>query len=445
MFVLGAIVATTACAQDFVDFGDAPEAFAPAKKNTAYGEQVKNLFPEPISQGHLIFNSRLRYEFVEQDGLRDANAFTWRTRIGYETPKYHGFYALAEGEFTIGNEDDFREYPVPEPNPQAVVADPDNAQLNQLFLGWSGYNSGFKGGRQRINIHNQRWVGSVGWRQNDQTFDAVRGSTAAFGDFNLSYTFAWQANRIFGVYAPVEAQTEVDGDNHFIDLDYSGLENIKIGGYFYSFGIESNPSGFGFASSSNSFGLYIDGNHPLSEKWKLHYYFEYAGQTDNSDSLPGLNFYTNYFHAVTGASYDPVTVKFGYEHLGYESNGSGFRALQTPFATLHKFNGFADVFLTTPANAIDGGLQDIYLTAAAKLPANIKASITGHYFLPADGGGFYGREIDLALGAKITENISALIKFAYYDGDDSTSLVGAPGTGFGADRTKLWLQLDFQL
>jgi hypothetical protein len=34
-------------------------------------------------------------------------------------------------------------------------------------------------GRQRINLDDQRFVGSVGWRQNEQTFDAVRGRCIA--------------------------------------------------------------------------------------------------------------------------------------------------------------------------------------------------------------------------------------------------------------------------
>ena len=38
--------------------------------------------------------------------------------------------------------------------------------------------------------------------------------------------------------------------------------------------------------------------------------------------------------------------------------------LQTPLATLHAFNGWADMFLTTPAN----GLQDLYFRASYTLP-----------------------------------------------------------------------------
>ncbi len=52
------------------------------------------------------------------------------------------------------------------------------------------------------------------------------------------------------------------------------------------------------------------------------------------------------------------TLGVGYELLGSDD---GVAAFQTPLATLHKFNGFADQFLVTPA----GGLQDIYFYAKA--------------------------------------------------------------------------------
>ena len=55
--------------------------------------------------------------------------------------------------------------------------------------------------------------------------------------------------------------------------------------------------------------------------------------------------------------------------------------MQTPLATLHKFNGWADLFLTTP----NTGLQDLYLGAAykfdgVKLLPGLNAAVTWHKF-----------------------------------------------------------------
>ena len=49
-------------------------------------------------------------------------------------------------------------------------------------------------------------------------------------------------------------------------------------------------------------------------------------------------------------------MKLGFERL----EGNGTVALQTPLATLHAFNGWADKFLSTPAN----GLRDVEPRAA---------------------------------------------------------------------------------
>jgi hypothetical protein len=56
-----------------------------------------------------------------------------------------------------------------------IVADPGNGELNRLQLQYRGINNAIVTlGRQRITIDDQRFVGNSGWRQNEQTFDAVR-------------------------------------------------------------------------------------------------------------------------------------------------------------------------------------------------------------------------------------------------------------------------------
>ena len=44
----------------------------------------------------------------------------------------------------------------------------------------------------------------------------------------------------------------------------------------------------------------------------------------------------------------------GYEVLGAD-DGAALTSFQTPLATLHKFQGWADKFLTTPPNGIREG------------------------------------------------------------------------------------------
>src|SRR5262245_4464865 len=121
-----------------------------------------------------ILDTRLRYESVDQDGVaQTAEAMTLRARLGFETGKIAGTALLAEGEFVRPIIEDYNSttngnstYP--------VVADPNSSEVNRLQL----VNSSLPAttvtlGRQRIVLDDHRFVGDVGWRQNEQTFDAI--------------------------------------------------------------------------------------------------------------------------------------------------------------------------------------------------------------------------------------------------------------------------------
>ena len=82
--------------------------------------------------------------------------------------------------------------------------------------------------------------------------------------------------------------------------------------------------------------------------------------------------------------------------------GDGETSFQTPLATKHAFNGWADKFLlATPAN----GLVDAYLTATGKV-AGIKLLATYHMFSSDEGGDDYGSELDLLAVKKFGKNYS---------------------------------------
>ncbi|HEY6870495.1 MAG TPA: hypothetical protein VI199_12140 [Novosphingobium sp.] len=100
-------------------------------------------------------------------------------------------------------------------------------------------------------------------------------------------------------------------------------------------------------------------------------------------------------------------------------------------ATLHKFNGWADLFLTTPA----AGLQDWYGGATVKFPKaralpGLNAAVTYHRFESDRGSLHYGNELDASLGFKLGP-VALLAKVADYSADR-----------FGVNTTKAWLQLE---
>jgi hypothetical protein len=100
-------------------------------------------------------------------------------------------------------------------------------------------------------------------------------------------------------------------------------------------------------------------------------------------------------------------------------------------ATLHKFNGWDDLFLTTPA----AGLDDWYGGATIKFPTvhalpGLNAAVYYHHFGSDAGSIHYGNEWDASLGFKIGR-FGLLAKCADYSADL-----------FGIDTRKFWLQLE---
>src|ERR1700712_602797 len=158
----------------------APLAASPALPAPAH-------FGDPVKVGNEftidpLLDARLRWEHVDQPAT-DADAVTMRIRAGAEFKHLPSHLALlVEAEATLGIDNHYNAYPgnLGLTNPPAsqlrpgysVIADPENLELNRLQLQYKDKHVTVTVGRQRINLDDQRWVGSVGWRQNEQTFGA---------------------------------------------------------------------------------------------------------------------------------------------------------------------------------------------------------------------------------------------------------------------------------
>lgn len=353
-----------------------------------------------------------RLEIVDEDNaLRTANALTVRGRLGVEL-RANGFAVFAEGEATGAIVDDFNDtLPRNGVEPFSVVADPENIELNQVHVSYKVKGTGATLGRQKINHANQRFLGSVSWRQNEQTFDAVRGEVVA-DKFKLDATYSISQRTIFGARSPNEF---FDGDFVFLKGDYDGSAlDVSVFSYLIDYDTR-------LAFSSNTYGvsaaLKVPGT-PLSVTGT------YA--TQNEAGANPINYSADYIAAEVGAGIAGFNLAAGYEELG--SDG-GVASFQTPLATLHAFNGWADLFLVTPA----AGLRDYYgkLTKTIEidgLPA-LNASVLYHEFEADVGGANYGSEVNAALGFKL-DKVGILLKYANYSADT-----------FGVDTEKFWLQM----
>lgn len=382
---------------------------------------------EPVDwQEAVILDGRLRWETADMDGLEASEALTLRTRLGLQSPDWNGWTGLIEGEFTVpAKSDSYDAWPGSQGEPgHTVIADPRNTELNRAQVSYRKDGAALTIGRQRILRNNVRFIGNVGWRQNEQTYDAVLGSWHASEDVELVYGYLDRANRIFGKYAEVETQRYFEMESHILEAVYSGLEGIQLGGYAYLLRMENSPG-----ASSDTIGAWMTGKRNLSEDLDLSWRLELARQEDNHASPDGAGFDLDYYHITAGLIGKSLSLELGVERLEGE-NGLGFA---TPLATLHAFNGFADVFLGTPGR----GLRDAYARLSGTLPGGVKAALVYHRFESGEGTIDYGDEWDAVASYKVNANLSLTGKLAFYSGDS-----GAPGS-LSSDVSKFWLQMDF--
>ncbi|HTN14190.1 MAG TPA: alginate export family protein [Sphingomonadaceae bacterium] len=362
-----------------------------------------------------ILDANLRYEHVSRTGIaKDADAVTLRLRLGAEL-KAGGFSLLAEGEGTGAVSDHYNDtLPGNGVEPYPTVADPENIELNRLQVGYAKGGYSLTVGRQRIVQDNARFVGNVGWRQNEQTFDAVR-AQAAIGPVKLDAAYAISQRTVFGTDSPNE---HFDGDLVLLNAS-ADLKPVKLGAFAYLVDYDTR-----LAFSSQTYGLRAAGSFKLGGGVALDLAASFATQSDLGGNP--TSYRAEYYNLEAGLGIAGASLKAGYEELG--SDG-GVAAFQTPLATLHAFNGWADLFLTTPAS----GLRDYSISAGYKfigvksLPG-LNAALTWHSFESDFGGVGYGSEWDASVGFKLGK-VGLTARYASYDAD-----------GFGVDTDKLWLQ-----
>jgi hypothetical protein len=105
-------------------------------------------------------------------------------------------------------------------------------------------------------------------------------------------------------------------------------------------------------------------------------------------------------------------------------------------ASLHPFQGWADVFNATPAD----GVRDLYAGvsyATQPWPAEqpVTFTLVGHDFTDDGGRVDFGSEWDASARFTLSERVSLETKAAVFDGDDPRF----------ADRSKFWFALEYRL
>lgn len=352
---------------------------------------------EAFASGKATLDVRLRYEAVDDGNTatKDADAYTMRTRLGYTTGSYNGITAHADYVVVHTGGDFGGDF--------AGVADPKIEELNQAWFAYSGIeNNTFKLGRQRVILDNARFVGNVGWRQNEQTYDALAYINTSLADTTILLANVQQVNSIFG--------TSINTSTNLLNVAFDKTPVGKVTAYAYTIDLDDSA-----ALDSMTLGARVKGSMD-----NLLYTVELAQQSDYADNT---DFSANYSLLELGYKMDDITFSIANETLGSDD---GTAAVQTLLATKHAFNGWADKFLTTPA----AGLNDMYIKVATKV-AGVKVAAVYHDFSADEGNADYGTELDLVASKSIGKNMKAMLKYADYSADD-----------FSTDTQKIWLSLD---
>jgi hypothetical protein len=343
---------------------------------------------------------RLRYQSLERDDFaRDGDALTLRFLGTFEADIFDKTSFLAEIEGVTALIDDYDDGTGAKPF-LPFIPDPEGLELNRLQIITEAIpQTRLTLGRQRLALDDWRFIGAFPFRQNTQTFDAARLETTAFGPGILDIGYFNKVRRPLGEDNIAGVFT---GDSFFANYNLAtAIGRVSV--FHYATELETGPIGpLRHISSSQTTGARVLGRRDW-ENLTLVWEGSYARQSDYSDN-PN-DYAANYGLAEVTVKPANFEFKFRGEILGSD-NG---QAVQTPLASLHRFQGFADQFLTTP----DDGVRDF----SAKVQydfgqigpfLDVKSFVRYHWFEADTDGRNYGRELNLSLKARVNKTGFAL-------------------------------------
>lgn len=375
---------------------------------------------------------KARYEGVDDqnNAVQQANAYTVRLMLGLEANLLgiDGLTVKVDGTTvqTLGGTK-YNDLSATKFTNYDVVADPEQTRFTQAYLQYKMGATSAKVGRQLTNLDAQRFIGSVDWRQMPLSLDAVSIANTSVPGLYLYGAYVYSYETIFN-------ERTYDSKSIILNGSYKVSDMLKITAYDYMLSLERGQ----FAA--DTYGISLTGDIPAGPL-KISYHGEYAKQTDATFATTTTNIKTQndatYYNIEATASMMGVSLGAGQELLSGTSGSDGKTKFQTPLATLHKFNGTADMFLVTPT----GGLIDTYATVGYGAAGLGKALATYHTFktdVAMGGKSDLGHELDLQYSNAIpgVKGLNGLLKAAFYTAGDVT--------GYTKDKDILWIELDYK-
>jgi hypothetical protein len=401
--------------------------------------RAEDTIAEALAASKPIVESSLRLEGVDQQGIAaKAEALTWRNRLGLQSGEFHGVKALIEIDSVIAPVEKYNStingktlYP--------NVVDPAVTEINRAQLTWTPTaETTLTVGRQRMILDDARFIGNVGWRQDEQTFDAIRLDTTLFR-VKLTAAYLSRINRVVG-----DAK-DWKSDSYVLNATYSFSEAVKVTAFDYNLQFTTAAKAPVAADITNARLSSVDtkGLRVFGTGWassvKLGYIAQYAEQEPAGDNTAVFDLSETMVEA--NATWDIFTVKLNYESL----EGNGTQGFITPLGTVHAFEGFADVFASTGGNkTFADGIDDLNLTLVvaghtrpwAPWFMNPTLTVVYHDMKTNRLERPIGKEWDAVLTAGLTKNLSLMLKYADFERASPT---------MPASRTKTWIMLQYKL
>jgi len=387
--------------------------------------------------GAVKIDLNTRYENVNQDNVRSpalrgtplpaarqpdtANAVTTRLRLGLLSPVFHGLQGYAEYQGVYAMDSNYNSTRNDKTG-YSTVSDPYESELDQLWISYAGIpDTVIKGGRQVIQFDDQRFIGNVGWRQLQQTFDSVLITHNNQQLFGLTVN-AGYIGRVKTITTTTESVTAP-----ILNVNYKLGDYGNMVGYGYWLDYTDPGANAVYYKSSQTYGLRLTNylkqgdSFKLNDNYGLQYTAEWSIQS-NYQSNPN-NYTVNRYNLMGGFTAYMFTFQGAMEQLdGVGKN----KAFQTPLGTNFAFQGWADQFLVTP----DNGIRDVFGTVTTSLDRG-EVALTGvyHDFFDDTGNIHYGQEWDFLASKKFGKHYTLLARYAYYNADQ-----------YSTDTQKIWVQ-----
>ncbi len=376
---------------------------------------------DPADDGaRVIFELRARSETVAQDGLQTGHALTVRPRLGWRSERRWGLQALVEGEAVVVLDDRFSAPLRPDPS-RPAVGDGEVMELNRAQLSWRpAASTEAVVGRQRIVLGDGRFLGNSAWRQNEQTFDALRVTTSAIPGVDLTVVHAEHVRRFPGGDHPQGAWR---GEVQAVE---AGTDTVagRLSALYLTSDFAAQPS-----QSLRTWVIGLRGERPISESLSVHWRFDYGRQEDFGANP--ADFAVDYARAGLGLKTSSWSAQLGREWL----EGDGVAAFQTPLASNHAYLGWSDVIGSTPAH----GLMDDFIQFRGVLPEAavgrpLRLAFEVHAFRDGQRESDVGREFDASASVALGQHWSLEAKAARFESERPEY----------SDTAKVWLTLEYR-